>query len=56
MTAAPKENKQRHLVRFPNESFFEEVLIETSEFQVVNEFEDESFGWYKGIYISLKKN
>ena len=53
---AVKSQNNKAWVRFPNESFFEEVLIDSSEFQVVKEFDDESFGWYKGIYVALKKN
>ena len=43
-------------IRFPNESFFEELLINLDEFQPVNEFEEEVFGWYNETYISIKKD
>ena len=43
-------------IRFPNESFFEEILINLDEFQPVNEFDEEIFGWYKNTYISIKKD
>ena len=43
-------------IRFPNESFFEELLINLDEFQPVNEFNEEIFGWYKNTYISIKKD
>lgn len=42
-------------VRFPNEYFFEEILIDLSHFKPSKEFSDEIFGWYKGLYISIKK-
>jgi hypothetical protein len=43
-------------VRFPNESFFEEIEINMSEFKPTTEFDDEVFGWYGDIYISIKKD
>lgn len=43
-------------IRFPNESFFEEILINLDEFQPVNEFDEEIFGWYHNTYISIKKD
>lgn len=43
-------------IRFPNESFFEELLINLDEFQPVKEFDEEIFGWYKTVYISIKKD
>lgn len=43
-------------IRFPNESFFEEILINLDEFQPVNEFDEEVFGWYNNTYISIKKD
>jgi hypothetical protein len=42
-------------VRFPNESFFEEVSIDLEKFEVSNEFPHEIFGWYDGTAISIKK-
>jgi hypothetical protein len=42
-------------MRFPNESNFEDVVIDMKHFEPVNHFNDEVFGWYKGTYISLKK-
>ena len=42
-------------VRFPNESFFNEVFINMDKFKPKNEFKDEIFGWYGDIYISIKK-
>lgn len=43
------------LVRFPNESEFQELMIDLDKFKPTKEFKDEIFGWYGDIYISLKK-
>ena len=54
MDAAKAINKS--WVKFPNESFFEEIQIDLSQFVPEKEFSDEVFGWYKGkTYISIKK-
>ena len=45
---------EKRLVRFPNESDFIEMDIDMDDFNMTNEFNDEMFGWYKGIYISIK--
>jgi hypothetical protein len=42
-------------VRLPNESFHDEVYIDISQFRAEREYIDETFGWYKGTYISIKK-
>jgi hypothetical protein len=42
-------------VRFPNESFFQEISIDLSIFAPHKEFDDETFGYYKGNYISIRK-
>jgi hypothetical protein len=47
---------KKYNVRFPNECFFEEILLNLDEFQPVNEFEEEVFGWYNETYISIKKD
>jgi hypothetical protein len=52
---AVKNRGRKAWVRFPNEGIFEEINIDLSEFMAEKEFEDESFGWYRGIYISVKK-
>lgn len=44
------------MVRFPNESFFFEMEINMDKFKPKSEFDDQVFGWYDDIYISLKKN
>jgi len=41
--------------RFPNESFYDEILIDMDEFKILNEFENEIFGLYKSIHIFIKK-
>jgi hypothetical protein len=43
-------------IRFTNECFFEEISLNLDEFQPVNEFEEEVFGWYNETYISIKKD
>ena len=43
------------LVRFPNTDFFQEILMDISKFKPQNEFQDEIFGWYGNILISIKK-
>jgi hypothetical protein len=53
MSAAGKVNS-KFWVRFPNESYFEKINLDLSVFKPDQEFEDETFGWYKGIYISVK--
>jgi len=42
-------------VRFPNESYWEELSVDTDLFLARKEFEYEVFGWYKGIYVSILK-
>jgi hypothetical protein len=49
------QNRKEALVRFPNESFYEKVSMDLLEFIPDKSFEDETFGWYKGTYIALKK-
>ena len=49
------KNFKECLVRLPNESFFEKLRIDLSKFSPEKEFKDEIFGWYKNLYISIKK-
>jgi hypothetical protein len=49
------ENRKEALVRFPNESYFEDVTIDMNEFKPEQEFKDETFGWYKNTYVSISK-
>ena len=42
-------------MRFPNESYFDEVTIDMNEFKPKNEFDSEVFGWYKNTYVSISK-
>jgi hypothetical protein len=53
--SAVGEANSKSWVRFPNESCFEEINLDPSEFKPVEDFQEESFGWYKGIYISVRK-
>lgn len=48
--------KQKVEVRFPNECYFEEIEMDLNDFKPVNEFDDEVFGWFGDIYISMKRN
>lgn len=47
--------KKKVFVRFPNESFFVEIEIDFKDFKKSQEFDTEIFGWYNGLYISIKK-
>ncbi len=47
---------EKKLVRFPNESEFIEMEINMDEFDNDKTFEHEMFGWYNGMYISIKNN
>jgi hypothetical protein len=42
-------------VRFPNEDSWNIISIDLDLFISVKEFENEVFGWYKGVYISILK-
>jgi hypothetical protein len=42
-------------VRFPNECNFQEVDFDLSMFKVHNNYQDEVFGYYGNMYISIKK-
>ena len=42
-------------VRFPNEDFYTKIKIDMNDFKVINEFENEIFGIYKGVTIAVKK-
>lgn len=46
---------EKVLVRFPNESFFVEIDVNISDFIPEKVFENEVFGWYKGLYVSIKR-
>lgn len=48
-------NKVLKQVRFPNESFFEDFYFDLDSFKPEKEFDDQIFGWYNNIYISVKK-
>jgi hypothetical protein len=46
--------KEKKLVRFPNESSSIELELDMNEFVKDYVSTNETFGWYKGIYISIK--
>ena len=43
------------LIRFPNESAYDEVDIDMSLFTITSDWGDEWFGWYGGNLIAIKK-
>jgi len=50
------DNNKVTYVRFPNTSYYEEVInFEWEKFKQTNEFDDELFGIYAGITIAIKK-
>jgi len=50
----PKNTKLKY-VRFANESNYHVMPINITEFEPRKDFNDEVFGWYKGVYIAIKK-
>jgi len=46
--------KEKKLVRFPNESSFIEIELDMNEFIKDYVSIDETFGWYKNMYITIK--
>jgi|APGre2960657444_1045066.scaffolds.fasta_scaffold127825_2 hypothetical protein len=42
-------------IRFSNQSHWDELSINMDDFLSSREFEDEVFGWYKGMYVSILK-
>lgn len=45
----------KKLVRLPNESLYDEIYLDMSQFRPANEYADETFGWYRANYIAIKK-
>jgi hypothetical protein len=43
------------MVRFPNESFPIEINFNIEDFHPEKDFGDEVFGYWNGVYISIKK-
>jgi hypothetical protein len=43
------------MVRFPNESVPFEIDLDMDEFYPEKDFGDEVFGYWRGVYISVKK-
>lgn len=42
-------------VRFPNESHYQEVDFDLSMFKVHNVYQDEVFGYFGNMYVSIRK-
>ena len=47
--------KTKRMVRFPNESLPIEIDFNIDDFQPEKDFGDEVFGYWNGVYISVKK-
>jgi len=47
--------KTKQMVRFPNESIPFEIELDMNEFHLEKDFGDELFGYWRGVYISIKK-
>ena len=47
--------KTRRMVRFSNESVPFEIELDMDEFHPEKDFGDERFGYWKGVYILVKK-
>ena len=47
--------KTKVKMRFPNESHYDDVLINMGDFKPDKEFKDEIFGWWKNTYVSISK-
>jgi hypothetical protein len=45
---------EKKLVRFKNESSFIEIELDMNEFVKDYVSTNETFGWYKNMYISIK--
>jgi hypothetical protein len=43
------------MVRFPNESTPVEIDLDINDFRPEKDFGDEVFGYWRGVYISVKK-
>lgn len=42
-------------MRFPNESEYLKITINMGDFEPKKWFKTEVFGWYKGVYVSIKR-
>ena len=50
------EDKEKMLVRFPNESFYDEVYnFNIKDFNMEKKFSDEVFGYWLGGYVVIKR-
>ena len=51
-----KITEEKMSVRFPNESFYDEVYNFTiKDFNMEKKFSDEVFGYWKGSYVVIKR-
>ena len=46
---------EKFKIRFPNETVYDEIMLDLNNFEVSNEFEHEYFGFYNNEPIALKK-
>ena len=50
------EGKDKMWVRFPNESFYDEVYnFNIKDFNMEKKFSDEVFGYWRGGYVVIKR-
>ena len=42
-------------MRFPNESEYLKITINIGDFEPKKWFKTEVFGWYKDVYVSIKR-
>ena len=50
------EDKEKMWVRFPNESFYDEVYnFNIKDFNMEKKFSDEVFGYWCGSYVVIKR-
>ena len=56
MSEEKLEDKEKMLVRFPNESFYDEVYnFNIKDFNMEKKFSDEVFGYWCGGYVVIKR-
>jgi len=56
MSKKKLEDKEKMWVRFPNESFYDEVYnFNIKDFNMEKKFSDEVFGYWLGGYVVIKR-
>ena len=56
MSEEKLEDKEKMWVRFPNESFYDEVYnFNIKDFNMEKKFSDEVFGYWCGGYVVIKR-